>query len=193
MIKLIINGQRKYIPYAHELTTRQFIELTKLGENISIIQYISHFSGVPYSEIVNEKASNGLLKVAAALGKITDITNQKPTKHIKVGAKFVLAKELKHDTIGARIAYEQRIQTDKNTASVAVFFLASLLVENYDNEKAEEMYQTLLNEKAEHIIPNAVFFLKKLQNGHGNVLRTLTRIMRQALKMRITKWQAQTS
>jgi len=158
MIPIKIGNQKYKIKAIHELTTAEFIELSKI-DNIDMLKYISWQTGLSEEKTFFAVVSNTVEK---AIGVIPDIKEMPKSK------KFDYKKII--ETVG------QRHQIEKckfEGYELLVFVLAVSQAASNNIDKVEELRAQYLDMPFTEILPSAFFFFKILQGGKRKEMKLL--------------------
>lgn len=167
MLQPILIGGKKYkIKPIKDLTTEEFIELSKI-ENCDFIKYIAWQTGVSFEEAFYTKISK---PVELAIGVSPDITK------LPKSDKFDYTKLI--DTVGQR----HQVETLNVTGlELLVYCLAISQARSNNYEDVEKLRAEYLKENFAEILPAGFFFFKKYRAGRKrglNFLNWLTELIR---------------
>lgn len=158
MIPIKIADKKYKIKTILELTTREFIELTKI-EDLSFIKYIAWQTSSDLEKAFFVKMSKS---VELAIGVVPDVTKMKRSK------RFDYSKTIQ--TVGQRHQVEGSNLTGYE---LLVFCLAVSQAQSNNIDKVHELRDTYLNEPFAEILPAGFFFFKNLEPGKNFVQRIL--------------------
>ena len=158
MIPIKIGTKKYKIKAIHELTTSEFIELSKI-ENIDMLKYIAWQTGLDEESTFFAVVSN---TVENAIGTIPDIKTMSRSK------KFDYTKII--ETVG------QRHQVEKckyEGYDLLVFVLAVSQAASNNIDKVEELRLKYLDMPFAEVLPSAFFFFKILRGGRRKGMNLL--------------------
>ena len=151
-------GKKKYkIKSIDELTTSEFVELTKI-ENINqcsdsefYIKYIAWQTGFKTEDLFFVVISK---TIERGIGKIPDIKKMKKSERFNYKQKIY--------TLGQRHQIEQ---SKLKGSELIVFSLAVAQAKSNDIDKVNELKESYMNENWKEIIPAGFFFYLNYING----------------------------
>lgn len=164
MIPLIIAGKKYRIKAIDELTTAEFIELSKI-ENVDLIKYIAWQTGIN-----TDKAFFAITDSAteAAIGKAPDITKLKPLPSKLIDYKKTLT------TVGQRHQVES---CNLSGFDLLVFTLAVSQACSVNIDDVYKLRDQYLQMDWRLILPAGFFFYKKYRRGKRSVRRLLKKLL----------------
>lgn len=178
MISIKINGEKKKIPTANELTVSQYSELVK-AEKQNIISYLSIVLGVEYKTTFFSKINNiALLK---RIGKVEHYDKLKPKKKIVLSDSsfYYIPNEI--ETLGQRFMIEENSSKLEEEEYLCFVLAVGLSKDPMNYDSVNSLKEKLMNEPYVNILPTAFFLLKNLSNGKRSVrnfFRELVRLIR---------------
>ena len=183
MISLKINGEKKQIPAADELTVKQYSEFVKQDKQ-DIISYLSVTLGITYKQAFYSKLNNiGLLK---RIGTVKQYDLLKPKKKIllKDGTFYYIPEEI--TTIGQRFMIEENAAKLEEEEYLCFVLAVGLVNDPMNLDSVNNLKEKLMNESYTEILPTAFFLLRNLSNGKNSVMN-FSRELIQSIKIRISK------
>lgn len=150
MIPITISDKKYKIKTILELTTREFIELTKI-EDLSFIKYIAWQTSSDLEKAFFVKMSKS---VELAIGVVPDVTKMKRPK------RFDYSKTIQ--TVGQRHQVEASNLTGYE---LLVFCLAVSQAQSNNIDKVHELRDAYLDQPFAEILPAGFFFFKSLEPG----------------------------
>lgn len=173
MIPITINNKKHKIKSIDELTTGEFIEVTRI-ENIDTLKYLAWATKVEYLTVFKSRIPDVVIN---EIGTIPDITKLKVTKQLL--GKYVNRYDV--SMIGQRFI----IETTKKYKGydLLVFITAVAFTQSADLGEIEEYMERLYNEYFYLVLPVGNFFFQNLQNGRNTgvsfsvKIKRLTRIL----------------
>lgn len=161
MIPITI-GKKKYdLKAIWELTTREFIELSKI-KDIDIQKYIAWQLSLDADMVFFAKISPA---IEAAIGVAPDITKLIPC------AEFDLKKGI--DTLGQRHQIEQ---CNKKDFELLVFTLAVSQAQSMNIDDVMKLYDEYMKKEFYKVLPTGFFFFNRSKRGSSSVLENFRRL-----------------
>lgn len=171
MIPIRVSNKKYKIKSIDELTTREFIEVSKI-ESLDMVKYIAYQLAIP-----KDKAFFAQLdpKLIAAIGKIEDVRKLPKPKGLFDYTKTI-------QTVGQRHQIEESNLTDYELL-VYVLAVSQALSSNIDEVyKLRDKYMYM---SFKDVLPAGFFFFKNLQSGSSygvNFLKKLAGLINTVLK-----------
>ena len=162
MIPIKINGKRHRIKPINQLTTEEFIEISKI-ENLDLIKYISWSAKVKLNDAFFAVTSKTIEK---AIGNIPNIEKIPLPKW---------AKKIKHiESIGQRHQVESCGLTGYE---LLIFTLAVSEARSNNIDDVNKLYDHYLSMPFIEVLPAGFFFFNRYRNGRNFVRRYLFRLL----------------
>jgi hypothetical protein len=155
MIPITINKKKYDLKAIWELTTREFIELSKI-KDIDIQKYIAWQLSLDADLVFFAKISPA---IEAAIGVAPDITTLIPC------TEFDLKKGI--DTLGQRHQIEQ---CNKKDFELLVFTLAVSQAQSMNIDDVTKLYDKYMGMEFYKILPTGFFFFNRSRHGKNSVL-----------------------
>lgn len=162
MIPIKINKKKYKVKAISELTTREFIELSKI-EDLNIIKYIAWQTG---SDLEKAFLATTSPTVQKAIGAIPDITKLKKPNCFDY--KMLI------DTVGQRHQVES---CEYEGYELLVFCLAVSQARSNNIDDVEKLYYSYLDLNFTQILPAGFFFFKSYKHGKRNVINGLKMLL----------------
>lgn len=150
MIPILISGKKYKIKSIAELSTAEFIELSKI-ENCDTVKYISWQTKLSMQDSFFAVTSKS---VEQAIGKVPDITKLKRPKGFDY-SKII-------ETVGQRHQVEN---SGKDGFELLVYCLAVAQARSNNIEKVQELEADYLTRNPRLIMPAGFFFFKSYRGG----------------------------
>lgn len=171
MLHIKVNNIKYTIKTISELTTAEFIELTKL-ENLDVPKYVSWQTGVSIESAFFAKISPTVEK---AIGQVPDITKMSVPKWVDKNNLI--------DTIGQRHQVET---SGLEGYELLVFTLAVANAKSVNIDDVRKLHVKYLAMPFTEILPAGFFFFKNLRSGKRNV-HTLLKWLLGLIKIKKSK------
>ncbi len=185
MITLKINGEKKKIPSANELTVNQYIKLIEIGKQ-DLISYLSACLEKDYKLVFNSKIKN-IEYIVKRIGNLEDYKKIKVKNYLSLAnGEIYLVSNLGITTIGERFMIEENAKNFKNE-ELLCFILAICIVENkMDYGKIKEKKDYLMDQPYKNVLPTAFFLLNNFLIGNIKGIKFLWKL-KQLIKMKALK------
>lgn len=177
MIPITINNKKYSIKAIWELTTKEFIELSKI-ENVTVQTYIAWQCSLSEQDIFFASISPA---IEASIGQVPDITQMQPCK------EFDLKKEI--ETIGQRHQIEE---SNKKDLELLIFTLAVSQARSNNIDDVMNLYNEYLQKEFYKVLPTGFFFFRRFRRGKSFGVsslfwhRALTRIKKKGNRRVLT-------
>lgn len=166
MIPIKINKKKYSIKSIDELTTAEYIEMSKI-ENMDIVKYIAWQTGVDFNDAFFATTSKTLEK---AIGQTKDVTKMSAPVTSYISYKKNI------ETVGQRY----QIETSNLTGfDLIVFCLAVAQAQSNNIDKINNLRDYYLTKPWQEILPAGFFFYSKYKNGRNFVQNFLTKLLEQ--------------
>lgn len=168
MIILRINGQKKTIPRADELTVAQYVRLTAKPE-FNLIDYLAAVDNLDAQNVSKYIIQNPQFLSNQLFAKFPDYSKTKAKRFIVIKGVFY---KLDSDfTLGQRFIIEENGKNKKGFELMLFILAVCADVDNYESLLIE-----IDGMKAANVLPEAFFLLKILQTGKRSGLTNLKRL-----------------
>lgn len=194
MIEIKINGEKKMIPTASELTAKQYIkvvqmhnelkEKNELNEISFLICYLATALDVSYKKAFFSKLSNySLLK---RIGDISDYATLNPVKRMvfKNGDFYYMPDEI--ETVGQRWVIEKNSSSLKTEEMLCLILAVALARDPMNSDSVNILKKKIMNEPYQDVLPTAFFLLKNLLIGKSSGASFFRKLM-YSIAMRTSK------
>lgn len=152
MIPITINKVKHSIKRIDELSTGEFIEMSKI-DGLDVVKYISWQTGLTIDEAFFAVTDDVL---ELAIGKAPDITK------LPLATVDYIDYKKGVDTVGQRHQVED---SKKKDFELVLFTLAVAQAASTDIDKANELYREYLDKPFYETLPAGFFFYKRFKNG----------------------------
>ena len=153
MIPIIISGTKYKIKSITELTTAEFIELSKI-QDLDFVKYISWQTGLSMADTFFAVTSKA---VEEAIGKMPDVTKLPYPKHRKDLPQSKLI-----ETVGQRYQVEG---CGLEGFELLVFVLAVAQARSNNIDDVHRLRDIYMNQPFTEILPAGFFFIQMLKSG----------------------------
>lgn len=168
-------GKKKYkIKPIIELTTKEFIELSKM-DGMDYVKYISWQTGVKFESVYFALISKS---VEQAIGEAPDITKMKLTGNYDY-TKYI-------DRVGLRHQLEA---CEKTGFELLAYALAVSQAYSLNIDEVEKLYDKYMDEPFKEVLPAGFFFFKRFENGNRKETSILKRLLNLMRTMKLRKQQ----
>jgi hypothetical protein len=161
MIPIIVDKKKYKIKAIHELSTREFIELSKI-ELLNVQRYIAWQCSLDEAVVFFIKVSPA---IEASIGTVPDITRINPPK------RFNYKRQI--ETIGQRHQVEQ---CGKTGFELLVFTLAVAQARSNNIDDVNKLYNEYMQQPFYEILPAGFFFFKRYSRGRRSVQGILKKL-----------------
>lgn len=158
MIPIKINGKKYQIKSISELTTSDFIELSKI-EDLTFVKYIAFQTGLSLEEAFYCVTSNAIEK---GIGIMPDVTVLKFCKRFD--------KKKLIETVGQRHQLET---CNKTGLELLVYALAVAQAKSNNSDDVDHLYRLYMQQPFHEVLPSGFFFFKKYRFGRQSVMSFL--------------------
>ncbi len=171
MYKVRINGEPVSLPFASELTVKDYIEISE-REKFTVMDFISMFARMTYTHVLNSNINDYSLRII-----IDTIKQIKPFDYytslprqdfFKFRGKIIDLKTLNNEAVGLRLLVEQNADKLNTAPRTALYVFSCLLSKDFDAGQADEIQAELMLYTADSVFRAAGFFLKRFSDGYNN-------------------------
>lgn len=167
-MKLKLNNEYYEIKPASELTVKEYLQLAQMdfkGNIDFVLNYLAITLNVQFSEVLKYKLDNStLVRILSFIGIIEsyeEIKKHELSKSFYFDGKIKPVSKMDIYAVGVRWLMESKIEL--NNVEHSVYLLSILLLDEFDRDRAESNYNSLLELNYLRVLPLAAFFLKSLQ------------------------------
>ena len=175
MITIQIKEKQYEIPTEwHEVTLRQYVQLTRWGDSLNAIRLLSIMTEIPYEEISNLPCDEFSIKVMPEMGFLSKEFNPlsiRRANEITInGVKLKVIRDIGQERFGQKLFMQQLVTNgiEKKTAhselvaSVVANYYAPYLHpdKKWDDKHVKEVEQEVYNMPVVEAYPEADFFLR---------------------------------
>jgi len=176
-VKIKLNKITHEIKPASELTVKEYLQFVRIDGQGRIIMrnfkgyidyvltYLSITLNVKFSEILRYKLDNStIVRILSFIGIIEsyeEIKKHELPKSFYFDGKIKQIAKMDIYPVGVRWLMESKIEL--NNVEHSVYLLSILLLDEFDRDRAESNYNSLLELNYLRVLPLAAFFLRNLQ------------------------------
>jgi len=185
MIELTINGERKKIPEADKLTTRQYIDILHTDEG-NILNYLSVVLNVKYKSVYDSQIK-GFDKLKRRIGDLKDYRKITPKNVLTFDdGLYYYTKGLEISTVGQRFTIEENAKNLKNEELIVFILAVALVKDSTDVDIVKAMFDKLMKQKYTEVLPQAFFLASRFLTGKNYEINFFAKLLLQ-LRTTISK------
>lgn len=178
-MKIKLNNKKVKIKPFINLTVKEYIKFWELYEIEAsknkdgipylkvVLIYLTAITKYEFADLLNINIANlDILRIQGYIGQFVPVDKIPYKNHFwykETG--LCLHKFQNWQTVGTRLALQQKANTTENIIELTTYLLAIAIQNDYDHEKINEIYKKLLLYNAFDVLGFSYFFFRRLQNG----------------------------